>query len=258
MQKTLADFDTLAEAQAHKVISGDIFSASTMRIYLKAVGLYLYLIDLAEGKFDTFDENQVFESHHPAKEDVLLMFESLNSPNADGRDFNFIIGTTFGDGNIATLDNMATKTLIDKSAEITQLKAMVIARSNQETYPFASATQAQFDAAKFVPTKQQVNYPDGLSYIVTNNGQGIDVLLNNISTDGAFELYLDTCTDSADENLDESFIPFAGGAVVARATSKNGVAQFNLSNRKVRQFNRLYVQALHECTFDAQAITNRG
>lgn len=131
----LKDFNTLEEAQAHTETVTRFISASTMRIYLKTVGLYLPLVDMSE------------DVDSPARELALMVIESLKSPNSDGKDFNFIKGTTFGKGNLLELENM--KSLVPSMTEqIDQLKTIVTNHCNVVTYPYANVTQEEFDADK--------------------------------------------------------------------------------------------------------------
>lgn len=168
----------------------------------------------------------------------------------EGKPISFHSDSVTGQVHLSLLDAFMTAGFIDANDKVAILSLC--------HKPYRNATQEMFNQAKYTPVNQEVNYPDGLSYIETSKSQGVDVFLTNITVDGSFELFLDTCMNGTDKDVSENYIPFSGGAVVARLVSKNGFAQFNLSNNKLRQYNRLYVRSLHDCTFDTQAFTNRG
>ena len=69
--KSLHEYATLEDAHAEVIEKKEIFSASTMGIYLGVCNLYLYLVDLNNGKLD------VDGNHHPAKESVAQVNESF-------------------------------------------------------------------------------------------------------------------------------------------------------------------------------------
>lgn len=243
----LSDFNTLTEAQSYIETRYQFFNNNTMNSILAQTKLLAPLeVIISDPLHPFFNESK-----------ALLTSE----------EFNFRRDSTTGLLQISMLDDMINApitvdmggVIVDLTTQLTILKNVAVEKvANVQIQPFLNTTQAEFDAANFIPVKAEVSYGDGMTYIITTGNQGIDVQLTNISVDGDFELYLDTCADSADQHLDASYIPYAGGQAVARITSKNGVAQFSLSNRKVRQYNRLYVKALHDCTYTAKALVNRG
>lgn len=242
----LADFATLDEAKAYCENVGRMVSADQMRIFFLTYGLYLY-----------------FKNHSEPLEQAT--YDNMLSAGQ----YNFIDGHASNvsglvDMLIANASNVDTVRLPNGSnltvkAAITALKQACVDFANVKTYPFENTTQAEFDAAKFIPVRKAIDvYIPNANHLTLLSGEGADITLTDISVDGDFELLLDTCSDSADQSKDESFVPFNGGAVIARVTSHNNKAQFNISSRKVRTYNRFYIRALHECTFKSEARLNRG
>lgn len=144
--KQITDFLTYAECVAYTYVEPFFISKSTMSLYLEEVGLYEYFYDVFNGKHDTVNESNVTVSH-PAKSKVMLTIKALESGNADGHDFNFIIGRTWGDGNISALDDMINNTMTEKEEELDVLKMVCVAHCNVERAPYTDLTEAEFDFA---------------------------------------------------------------------------------------------------------------
>lgn len=269
----LHEFDTLAQAQAYVNTSTEIFSASTMRLYLRASNLYLYLQDLFKGHYDSpiykqdADGNVVLDAdnapvivgynHHAAKADVSMLFESLNSPNADGQDFNFIQGKAFGDGNIAALDDMIANTLPEKSAELELLKSLCIARSNKSTQPYALITQVEFDEAKAAAdlVSYPASNPNGMDWITTVDTQGLDISATCLR-DGRYPVYLHVCADSEDQTDRANYTKFPMPAGYIDIVDGRGVCA--LSSKKVRSYNYVTIVGRNDSPITASVVTNRG
>lgn len=149
----LSEFETLEAAKAYSIVSKRMIANKTQAMYLDSVGLYLIVHDIAKGKYDTeiLDDNNVATgkfSPHPAKSSCLLIVNTLADSSSDNNDFNFMQGTTKGDGVIAKTEELRDVTLTDYKSQIQALLNICIAHCNPTVYPFANATQAQFNAAK--------------------------------------------------------------------------------------------------------------
>ena len=127
--KQLSEFTTLAEAQAHEVISGKMIHRDSMNGWLGQAGVYKAMKAVAA------DESNPFS-------DVMEAF-------LDSEEYNFKQGTTTGDAHIALLDSLIAgePTIGD---ELAAIKPIVMARANVVSKPFESATQEDFDEAKDV------------------------------------------------------------------------------------------------------------
>jgi hypothetical protein len=149
----MTDSVDLESAKLVEVVTTRMVSNATMRIYLKAVGMFLVIYEISEGKWDTpildneGNETGKFTSH-PAKELCLLIVKSLEGSTTDNNDFNFIIGHPKGDGIIADTKLLRDVTLTSHAAQIQALLDIVIGHCNKVTFPFKDVTQEEFDAAK--------------------------------------------------------------------------------------------------------------
>ncbi len=171
--KQLHEFATLQDAKEYEFKGSRFISKSTMSLYLKSVNLYLYIIEVSQGKHDGIEI-------HKAKETCLMIVNSLNSGNADGKDFNFIQGhqSGFGDANIAEIDNMIANTMPEKAAELTQLKAICINHCNPVSKPYKNATQTEIDTAK-AQAELKANMDAGLySFKTVSDWGGQDLVID--------------------------------------------------------------------------------
>lgn len=246
----LEDFSTLAEAQAYTETTTDFISKSTMSLYLRATGLYLHFYKVANGELDTDG------SDHPAKETAFMVVKALESGNADGKDFNFITGHPFGNANQTEVDNLINATMTDKAPELTALKNLCVAHCNKTSQPYASATQEEFDEAKAAANKAdvEVSYPSE-TFIITLANQGVDVNAT-ADIDGDYPVYMEVCVDSANQNSADSYRRYA--QPVGFLPVRNGKGFLSLSSRKVRTYNRLFVNARTDANVVANVVTNRG
>jgi len=151
---TLAEYLTqnptaeLADVHAHTEEEKRMIGNKTMALYIDSVGLYLYVHNVAYGLEDTTTvdtEGNTVEVPHPAKEACLLIVNTLKDGSADGGDFNFIQGTTKGEGVIAKTEHLRDVTLVEHQPRVTELLDLCIAHCNQVTTPFAEVTQADLD-----------------------------------------------------------------------------------------------------------------
>ena len=125
--KQLSEFTTLAEAQAHEYITGQMIHRDSMNGWLGHAGVYKAMKAVAADELNPFS-------------DVIEAF-------LDSEEYNFKQGTTTGDAHIALLDS-----LIDGEptigARLAAIKPIVMARSNVVSKPYEFTTQQDFDEAK--------------------------------------------------------------------------------------------------------------
>jgi hypothetical protein len=127
--KQLSEFTTLAEAQAHEVISGQMIHRDSMNGWLGQAGVYKAMKAVAADELNPFS-------------DVMEAF-------LDSEEYNFKQGTTTGDSHIALLDSLISgESTI--GARLASIKPIVMARANVVSKPFEFTTQQDFDEAKDV------------------------------------------------------------------------------------------------------------
>lgn len=139
--KQLHEFATAQEARDYPYTGQRFISKSTMSLYLDKVDLFLYIIEVAQGKHDGIEI-------HKAKSACLMIVKALDSGNSDGKDFNFIQGHPLGDGVIKKLDTMINETMTEKAAELTQLKAICINHCNPVSKPYENISDDEFALAQ--------------------------------------------------------------------------------------------------------------
>ena len=170
----LSSFETLEAAKAYSIVSKRMIANKTQAMYLDSAGLYLIVHDIAKGKYDTeiLDDNNVATgkfSPHPAKSSCLLIVNTLADSSGDNNDFNFMQGTTKGDGVIAKTEELRDVTLTDYGTQIQALLNICIAHCNPTVYPFADATQAQFNTAKGLFLPKAIAHQAGKDIAITLN-----------------------------------------------------------------------------------------
>lgn len=126
----LTDEQALAALQALTVAEGNLIPATTINQLFAKLDLTGFIQDIAA------DNQHVFR-HKMAS--VIL---SIGGDHP----FNFIAGTTAGDGNLSMLDAMIAS-LPDLAAKLSQFKAVVYAMANQKR-PYATATLADVVKAR--------------------------------------------------------------------------------------------------------------
>ena len=170
----LSNFDTLELAHAHAEIGKRMIGNKTQALYLDGTGLYLIVHDIAKGKYDVeiLDGNGVGTgvfTPHPAKATCLLIVNTLADGSSDNNDFNFIKGTTKGDGVIAKTEELRDVTLTQYKPQIQALLDICIAHCNPTIYPFKDATRAQFNSAKGLYKSIDFNYQAGKDIVISLN-----------------------------------------------------------------------------------------
>jgi hypothetical protein len=170
--KLLSDFETLTAAHEHPELNRRMIANKTQALYLDGTGLYLIVHDIAKGKYDVeiLDESNagtgVF-TPHPAKSTCLLIVNTLADSSSDGDDFNFIQGTTKGDGVIAKTEELRDVTLTEYAAQVQVLLDICIAHCNYTVYPFINAKMSQFNSAKGLYKSIAVPYQAGKDIVIT-------------------------------------------------------------------------------------------
>jgi hypothetical protein len=262
-QNPMAD---LQDVHDYTELSTSMLSSKTMGLILSELNLYLIVDEIAKGKHDTeiLDEGVGTGefTNHAAKEACLLIVNTLNDGSSDGGDFNFIIGdgTSTGDKIIARTEHMRDVTMSEYSVQIDMLLTECKARCNKTTSPFVNVTQSQLDEVKAILAiqKQECIYPNNLTYIQTASNQGVDVEINT-DIDCSFTVYLLVCSEKQDPEDTLNFTPVNGDRPVTYPVSSvNNRLLIELSSKKMRHYNKLYVKPDAVCTFTAMASVNRG
>jgi len=181
----LTDHPDLATAKAYPVDVKRMISNSKMRLYLRGVGLYLIIKNIAKGSLDTWNKEDPnpdnhFLVEHPAKELCELIVDSLAGSSTDDNDFNFIVGDPIGDGVIKDTELLRDALLTEHSAKIQQLLNICKAHCNSVTYPFADATQDDWDKAQLElsPRRVECDYPHGLGYTNRDTKSSVEVVVS--------------------------------------------------------------------------------
>jgi len=123
----LSEFTTLAEAQAHEYITGQMIHRDSMNGWLGQAGVYKAMKAVAADELNPFS-------------DVMEAF-------LDSEEYNFKQGTITGDAHIALLDSLIVgePTI---GARLAAIKPIVMARANVVSKPYEFTTQQDFDEAK--------------------------------------------------------------------------------------------------------------
>lgn len=130
---SLTDEQALAALQAATVSEGAMIPATTINQLFAKLDLTGFIDDIAA------TPNHLFR-HKMA---------SVNKSIVGNHEFNFIEGTTAGDGNLLMLDAMITN-IPELSAKMSEFRAIVHALANRQKQPFANVTLADVAAARSV------------------------------------------------------------------------------------------------------------
>lgn len=142
----------LAEARAFTVNAGQLIPATTINQLFAQLDLTGIIADLAD------------DAAHPARHKLKSVLLSVQG----NHDFNFITGTTAGDGNLLMLDWLIAGPMSDYAAQLVQFKATVSVLANRVSYPFANVTLHEvLIERKACPTKP-VTHSGGWVTIATN------------------------------------------------------------------------------------------
>lgn len=114
----------LAEARAFTVNAGQLIPATTINQLFAQLDLTGVIADVAD------------DATHPARHKLKSVLLSVQG----NHDFNFITGTTAGDGNLLMLDWLIAGPMQAYAAQLTQFKTTVSALANRVSYPFANVT----------------------------------------------------------------------------------------------------------------------
>lgn len=142
----LSDFSTLAQAQAYETTQPKLIHRDSMNSLLASVGMYNALKAIAA---DTSNPDS----------DAMSAF-------LDSTDYNFMVGTSTGDRQIAALDEIIARggALGDGLALI---KPYIIAMANATYRPFKNSTKHDFALAKGTITRKAVTQTDGILVLTT-------------------------------------------------------------------------------------------
>jgi hypothetical protein len=155
----------LQDVHDYTDIQQRMISNKTFALYLDVVGLYLIVHEIAQGKHDTEIMNEgvgtgVF-TNHSAKEACLLIVNTLADSSSDNDDFNFMQGTTMGDGVIARTEQLRDVTLNEYATEIQALLDVCIDHCNKVINPFINVTQSQLNMARGTYTSKPITHITG-------------------------------------------------------------------------------------------------
>lgn len=121
---TLADFETLEDAQNYTEVNGRVITSDIMTLFLVQNGLYSYAKN--------------------SNEEILIAVVDRLLANGD---FNFIEGTTSGEANKLSFDYLIAVDQ-EKSEQLLALKDTCIAYCNPISQPFLESTEIDFNEAK--------------------------------------------------------------------------------------------------------------
>lgn len=125
---------------------------------------------------------------------------------------------------------------------------------NAVTQEFSDAAIEYANTAKQTKTIE-VSYPSE-SYIICTSDEGIDVYITS-DVDAKFKVYLAVCTDNDDHTNETTYAKFSTPVLVG--TSDSGKLALSLGSRKVRTYNKLFIECDNpEATFSASCVNNRG
>lgn len=114
----------LAEAQAFTLNAGQLIPATTINQLFAQLDLTGVITDVAE------------DVDHPARHKLKSVLLSVQG----NHDFNFITGTTAGDGNLLMLDWLIAGPMSAYALQLEHFKSTVSALANRAARPFANAT----------------------------------------------------------------------------------------------------------------------
>lgn len=129
----LTDEQALAALQALTVSEGNLIPATTINQLFAKLDLTGFIQDIAA------------DQQHAFRHKMASVVLSIGGDHP----FNFIEGTTAGDGNLVMLDAMIAS-LPNLTDKLTQFKAVVYAMANQKR-PFAAVTLADVARVRSVP-----------------------------------------------------------------------------------------------------------
>jgi hypothetical protein len=113
----------LSEAHAHTEVSAKLYTANVMTVVLVSAGVYGVLSDTAQ------------DAASPVRDICLALMDRLRSEG----EFNLAPSHPMGQANIQMLDGMIAG-LPDYAAQLTGLKAQLIAGAEVVNHPFAGVT----------------------------------------------------------------------------------------------------------------------
>jgi hypothetical protein len=142
----LQDFDTLAQAQAYVTTQPKLIHRDSMNSLLASAGLYVGLKAIAQ--------------------DTASPFQNLISAFLDSTDYNFMIGNSTGDSQIAALDSIISAGG-DLGAAMSSIRPLILGMANPTYRPFELSNKHDFDLAKGTITRKPVTQTDGILTITT-------------------------------------------------------------------------------------------
>jgi len=242
-----ADADSgvaLAEAQAYESSQGSMISSDVMTMLLVSVGMYGYFRDCS------------VNSEHPARDICLALMDRMRTQS----DFNFMPNHPKGAANNGMIELLIDVLMTEKAAQLTALRDNLRAEAGFTTYPFDRTTLSNVLTIRSPGVEVETGYPSE-SYLISSANQGIDievVLTDPAVADLTIEAYLETCSDTSDQNIPENFVrhELSVGNMRIKAGETRGFLA--LSNRKVRSYNRVFIKPQFSADLTASVRNNRG
>ena len=143
----LQDFATLAQAQAYETTQPRLIHRDSMNSLLASAGLYVNLKAIAQ--------------------DTTSPFQNLISAFLDSTDYNFMVGNSTGDRQIAALDSIISAGG-DLGAAMSSIRPLILGMANPTYKPFENNTKHDFELARGTITRKAVTQKDGILTINTN------------------------------------------------------------------------------------------
>lgn len=234
----------LEEAKAYTASHGKMVSADVMTMLLVQSALY--------GRFKDVSE----DGSHPARDMCLAFMDRIRTQSQ----FNFQADHPKGQANIEMVDMLIDDLMSEDAIGLTSLKNMAMAEASESTRPFKYATLSDILAIRQPSVEEEVSYPSE-TYLISTALQGADVtisLADPAVADIKFEVFLETCADTNEQDVPESFIryPMSVGYVNIKAGDTDGFLA--LGARKVRTYNKFFIKPSYSVTFEASVRNNRG
>lgn len=142
----------LAEAKAYTSTGGHLIPATTVNQLFAQLDLTGFIKDVAANPA------------HIARHKMTSVLLSIQG----NHDFNFIVGTTAGNGNLAMLDWLISEAMTEQADKLIMFKESVTALANRLIYPFAGASLHDVLLARDVCPSKPVTASNGHITIVTS------------------------------------------------------------------------------------------
>lgn len=229
----LTDFESLELAHAHPVISEKVFNSNEMTMYLIRCELLSYVLDMPN--------------------ELLRGFALRVS--SDSR-FDFRENSDDGIANIASINYVIS--ILNDDSLITKFEALrdyLVADASKVVYPFAKATQEDWDKAQLElnPTMNiECSYPSN-NYISKQKINVIVTIAEPLQFDDLITFMCDSSTDSDDDSYARNTKQRAAIAVPANFT---GELHTDLNITNLQKRIKVFASSQFQRNFTASAIVD--